>query len=244
MPSSGVQARLNGPHGWEPTPSSSHPGRLTAGQRAPRRRPGVLVSGIAIAAVGGLAAFWAVGLVQDRTGVLVVARSIEAGATVSSGDLTVADVAVPAGVSAVPASERGALVGKVARAPLSAGSVLAPGAIGDPVPPAARQSLVVLALPATRMPASGLHPGQHLLLGSTAETAAASGSDAAAPAATTTGASVSTADAVVVRVGELDPGGTTPVDVSVHDIDGPLWAGLAAANRVAVLVAPQGRGQQ
>ena len=243
MPSSGVQARLNGPHGWEPTPNPSTPGRFTAGQRAPRRRPGVLVTGIAIAAVGGLAAFWAVGLVQDRTPVLVVARSVEAGATVSSADLAEADVAVPAGVSAVPASERGALVGKVARAPLSVGAVLAPGAIGDPVPPAARQSLVVLALPATRMPASGLHPGQHLLLVSTVETATASGSDAADPAAAT-GGSVATADAVVVRVGDLDPGGTTPVDVSVHDIDGPLWAGLAAAGRVAVLVAPPVRGQQ
>jgi hypothetical protein len=201
-----------------------------------------MVVGIALAAMGGLGGLWLVDAVQHRTAVLVVARGIEPGATVSSADLAEADVAVPAGVAAVPASQRRELIGKVARGQLYAGSLLAPGAIGDPIPPVAGQSLVVLALPATRMPASGLHPGQHLLLVSTVEAATASGSDAATSAAPA--ASVATADAIVIRVGGTDSSGITPVDVSVHDIDGPLWAGLAAAGRVALLVVPQARGQQ
>lgn len=84
-----------------------------------------MVTGIVLAAMGGMAGLWFVSVEPHRTAVRVVARSVEAGATVSSADLAAADVAVPAGVAAVPVCQRKALVGKVAHGPLYEGAVLA-----------------------------------------------------------------------------------------------------------------------
>jgi hypothetical protein len=213
----------------------------------------LLATGLAVAAAGSLATAGALNVVQHRTTVLVLTRSIDVGTTITAADLTTADVAVPPGVAVVPAGQRASLAGKTALANLPVGALLAPGAIGDPEPPARGQSLIVLALPPSRIPVSGLHPGQHLVLASAAGTwpattdpGTADGSaGASGTAAVAAGAGpIATADAIVVRVGTPAVGATTtPVDVAVHLADGPLWAGLAASGRVTVLVEPQGQVQ-
>src|SRR5690606_31616161 len=134
------------------------------------RRPLLVVVGLTAVAMGGLGGVWMAGSVQDGVSVLAVTRSLPAGATIEAADLTTVVVSVPAGVATVGAGERDALVGQVARADLAAGSVLAPGAIGEPVAPQAGQSVVVLALPPSRMPASGLRPGERLVLVATTDT--------------------------------------------------------------------------
>jgi hypothetical protein len=211
---------------------------------APRRfrRPGLMLTGAVLIASSGLGTACLVSSVQDRTAVLVAARSLQAGSTVGQADLAEVQVAIPTGVAALPADQRDALVGKVARLDLAAGSLLAPGSIGDPVAATTGQSVVVLALPASRMPASGLRPGQQLLLVSTTDAGPTSNTATEQEPGAPSG--LATADAVVIRVGTAEPGGTTPVDVAVNVGDGPLWAGLAASGRVTVLVTPRRGAQQ
>ena len=244
MPSSDIEPRANASRPW-PNAANTRaqawlPLRLP-GRR--RRRSGVMLLGAALAALGGLGVLWLVDSAQHRTAVVVMTHGLEAGTTVAAGDLAEAEVVVPPGVAVVPAAQREALVGKAAQVDLAAGALPAPGSIGDPVPPAAGQSVVVLALSPSRLPASGLRPGERLVLVSTSTSGPADGvgSDAAVAGQTGTAPTVATADAVVVRVGAADPGGTTPVDVAVHLGDGPLWAGLAADGRVTVLVEPDGQ---
>ena len=87
---------------------------------------------------------------------------------------------------------------------------------------------MVIAVPPSRMPATGLAPGTPILVVSTPITDAD---------ATTGGAPASIA-ARVVRVGTPDLNGLTPVDVAVPAGDGPALAARAATGRIAVVVPP------
>jgi hypothetical protein len=85
-----------------------------------------------------------------------------------------------------------------------------------------------VALPASRIPAIGLRPGDAILLVSTP----------AAQDDVPDGQPASIA-ARVVRVGPADVNGLVPVDVLVTSTDGPALAARAATGRVAVVVQPQ-----
>ena len=85
-----------------------------------------------------------------------------------------------------------------------------------------------MAIPATRMPAGGLAPGDRVLVVDTP--AAEADPSAVAPA---------TIPATVVRVGGMDVNGVTVVDVTVATGDGPALAARAATGRIAVVVQPR-----
>jgi hypothetical protein len=165
-----------------------------------RRRPGLLAAGLMLAAMGSLVAVWLVNGAGHRVAVLVVARPVAAGSTITTADLGRAQV-------------------------------LAPGSVREAGPPAAGQVLVVLSLPAARMPASGLHPGDRILVVATPP------ADAEPP----TSAPV-TIPATVVRQGAADLNGVRAVDVTVATGDGPALAATAATGRIAVVVQPRGQG--
>ncbi|WP_308297027.1 MULTISPECIES: SAF domain-containing protein [unclassified Streptomyces] len=64
-----------------------------------------------------------------RTDVLVLARDVPAGHVLTAGDLRSVEVAAEAGV--VPVADRARVLGRQARVPLVAGSLLAVGHIGE-----------------------------------------------------------------------------------------------------------------
>ncbi|MFF3909786.1 SAF domain-containing protein [Streptomyces sp. NPDC001848] len=66
--------------------------------------------------------------VGERDQVLVVARDVPAGQVLKPGDLRAVEVAADAGV--VRVADRGSVLGRRARVPLLAGSLLAPGQVG------------------------------------------------------------------------------------------------------------------
>src|SRR3954468_4164761 len=70
-----------------------------------RRRPGLLAAGLMLAALGGLGSVWLVNSAAHRVPVLVVARPVSAGATLTDADLARTDVSVDADVHTVPAQE-------------------------------------------------------------------------------------------------------------------------------------------
>ncbi|MEU6572548.1 SAF domain-containing protein [Streptomyces sp. NPDC046805] len=66
--------------------------------------------------------------VGERDQVLVLARDVPVGRVLKPGDLRVVEVAADAGV--VPLADRSTVLGRQARVPLVAGSLLAPGQVG------------------------------------------------------------------------------------------------------------------
>lgn len=196
-----------------------------------RRRPGLLAAGLMLTAMGALVAVWLVNGAGHRVPVLIVTRPVAMGSTITAADVGRAEVSVDTGVGTVPAAQESAVVGRVAAAGLVAGQMLAPGLVTDAGPPAVGQVLVVLSLPAARLPAGGLHPGDRILVVNTPP------ADAEPP--TSVPASI---PATVVRQGAPDLNGVRAVDVTTATGDGPSLAATAATGRIAVIVQPRRQG--
>lgn len=119
--------------------------------------------------------------VGHRTEVLEVAHDVPPGAVLKASDLRVVQVAADSGV--VPASQRAKVLGQLVRAPLVAGSLLAPGQVGARADfPPTGFSQVALAVDAGGAPPD-LSQGQRvaLLPGPAPGTADVAGDGAAAP---------------------------------------------------------------
>lgn len=107
-------------------PGPEQPPVVTGGRR---RRLGWVWAGVGavvVSAVGFTAVTQAVG---ERDRVLVLARDVPAGQVLTPGDVRAVEVAADMGV--VPVAERGSVLGRRARIPLVAGSLLARGQVGS-----------------------------------------------------------------------------------------------------------------
>lgn len=194
-----------------------------------RRRPALLAGGVVLAILGALSSLWLVNATAQRRPVLVMARTVAMGSTVSAADLAVTEVSSDPGVSTVAAARRGELLGQVARTELVAGSLLAagssstccaasewPGTRGPRAPAVADARAGRAGHPHPRRghPPDGCRP-RHLL-----------------------GAGHDRRDRR--PVGTADLNGLTPVDVTVPAGDGPALA-ARAGTVVAVVVRPTGQ---
>ena len=193
-----------------------------------RRRPGLLALGVALVAVGALTAAWLVSTAGQRSPVVVVLRDVPYGAVLTSGDVGSADVSVDANVATIPASQLDSVVGSVAATSLSSGTLLSRSQLTTSSPPGPGQVLVAVAVPANRMPAGGLAPGDRVLVVSTPATDA--DPSASAP---------ETIPATVVRVGGVDVNGIAVLDVTAATADGPTLAARSATGRIALVVQPR-----
>lgn len=192
-----------------------------------RRRPAFLVAGVAMVAVGALAAIWLVSASGHRVQVVMLAHDVAYGTVLAAGDLTTTAVAVDPAVAVIPADEEAGLVGQTATANLAAGSLLSPGDFTTAGVLKSGQVLVPLPIPADRMPAGGLSAGDRLLV----VDAPPVGADPAAGVP-------SSFAATVVRVGPPDVNATVVVDVAASSGDGPALATRAATGRFAIVVLP------
>lgn len=125
----------------------------------PRRNPVLLAAGAALVVAGAAGVAWLVTSVADTSPVLVAAHRIEAGAVIATTDLAVAQVSLDPAVAVVPATERDTLIGQRAAAALPAGQLLTPESTTAAPVPAPGSSLVGVAVPANRLPAAPLQPG-------------------------------------------------------------------------------------
>ena len=152
------------------TPPPVHPVAAPAsvpprvGPTRARRRPALVALGVVLAVLGALTAVVLVGSAGQRTAVLALARDVPFGAVVTDADLTRVQVSVDPGVATVPAADLSQVVGQVAASDLHTGQLLTPDALTSAAPPAAGQVLVGIALPAERMPAGSLQPGDEVLV--------------------------------------------------------------------------------
>jgi Flp pilus assembly protein CpaB len=112
--------------------------------------------------VGFSLLFAALALRADpATPVLMVARPVPAGATISDADLSVVRMVPEAGMRVFTEADRSSVVGHTAAVPLVAGSVLSPAQVGAPDWPPTGESVVAVAFSAGQVPA-GVVAGSHV----------------------------------------------------------------------------------
>jgi len=88
-----------------------------------------VVVGLLLFSVGILATSGIIRQAQERTPVLVAARSLEPGHTIEQGDLRVAEIGLGPGIATLSANELESVEGGVLRAPLEPGQLMTPGAV-------------------------------------------------------------------------------------------------------------------
>ena len=158
----------------------------------------------ALAAVLGAVVFGVVGLRADPgVDVLAVARPVTAGARIVEVDLRVVHIVADPALRVFPASQRAAVVGRVAAVPLTPGALLTGGQLGAVTDPPPGQSVIAVGVKTGRAPA-GLAPGGSVLVLVVAQ---GGGAQAASPPLQ--------APAVVRAVEPTDSAGVTVVSLQL-----------------------------
>lgn len=222
-----------------PTGPAGGPAAAPRVLRQRRRRPGLIALSVALIAAGGLSGALLFTASGQRSAVLVVARDVPVGASITDADLTPASLALDPAVKAVPVARKGSMIGQRAAVALKAGSLLSPGQVTDVSLIKAGEQLVGVALKPSQLPVSRLAPGQKVLIVSTPDSAQAGGGKPAEAGAGTAGAP-KTQSATVVAVGQPALAtGVVVVDVAVPASDGPALAARVATGAVALILAPR-----
>ncbi len=208
------------------------------GQR--RRRVGRrAVAGVLLVVVS-VAAFVLVSASRsDRRQVLLVVRDVPVGRALTAGDLRAVSVAADAGVDLVAADGADRVVGRAAAVPLTAGSLLAAGQVGQARMPPAGQSVVGAAVRAGQYPAE-LARGDHILivLTQTGTTSTTTVTGTAADQSEAVGRAV---EGLLVGVAPAEQGITgAVVSLQVADADAQDVARAAAAGRIALILRAAG----
>ena len=190
-----------------------------------------LIGVVLLVGLGGLLLLYAVPVYGGHTTVVMLARDVRIGSTLTAADVTTADVSVGEQVPVVRPQD--GVLGKTALADLSAGSLLSPRQVGDAPPVAAGQVLVPVRVKLGQRPQQGLMPGQ-LVLGVPAP------ADPSSPAGTAL-SGASPIRATVSSFGEPDPAtGDVVVDLRVPEADAVGLARAAATGSLTLVMLPGG----
>ena len=215
--------------------SSAPPIRSAAARRRISRRS--LVLSVLVVLLGGLAAYSAGQMLTSHTDVLAVARDVPVGETITAADLAVASVPADPNLSPIPAAEQAQVIGMVAQVPLVPGQLLTRAQIGVDTGLPAGEVLVALPLQEGQFPASGLSPGQQVLVVATPGAAASVIQDGTSGE----GPQDVPVEATVAEVGPVNPSTqVTVIDVRLDQEDGPSMAALASTGRLALILLPAG----
>ena len=196
-----------------------------------RRRPGMIALAVALVGAGILASTAVYSATNHRVPVLVAQASVPAGALITASDVGTASVSAGPGVQVIPASQLKQLVGQVAGTALHPGMLLTAAELATQRPPAPGWVLVPLPVRPSGLPASGLQPGDHVLVVATPGAQGQSGSSNAAPALSSPVAGV--VEAVNPSAGT---DGFAVVDLLVPYKSGPGLAAQASTGQFALIV--------
>lgn len=193
----------------------------------PRRRPWLVVTGIALTATSGVVASMLYLAADERSEVLVLARDVGYGQELTAQDLIAVRVGLDPAVSAVPADELAQVTGRQASVELYRGQVLFPSATSADAVPVAGSQLVAVPLKPGQIPTRGLRPGDAVDLVSTP------GAGADPPES-----SPDTVPGRVVHIGEPQADGVRVVDVETAAADGAVLAARVATGNIAMVLNP------
>lgn len=192
----------------------------------PRRRRGLAALGVALIAVGALAAVMLVGRLSDSVQVLALASPVSRGEVIEASDLAVVDL--PAGATTlqpVNAARLDDIAGQRAATDLPAGSLLTPSSVTPELTPPADRSVVGIALTPSQRPNLDLRSGDQVRV---VETPVSQGD----PPVETPAAIAAT----VISVAPVEGGDTVIVNVEVDTSDAADLAARAATGRVALVL--------
>jgi hypothetical protein len=206
-------------------------GRITLARLPRRRRPGMIALAVALVGAGILASTAVYSATNHREPVLVAKADVPAGAVITPDDLGTVSVSVDSGVLVIAASQFRQVVGQVAGSALHPGMLLTGSELATRRPPAPGQVLVPLAMRPSALPASGLQPGDHVLIVPTPGAQGQSGPAIAAPALRVPVAGIVEAVSVATSTD-----GFGVVDILVPYKSGPSLAGQASTGQFALIV--------
>jgi len=136
--------------------------KVAAAPRQFQTRWMIAVAVLVLVLVGGLAVLYALPQYTKHEAVVVMARDVKMGQTITSADVMPADVSVGDQLAVVRPGDR--TLGRTALTDLSKGSILSPAQVGDGSPGlAAGQDLVPVRLKLGQRPTQALIPGQTVL---------------------------------------------------------------------------------
>jgi hypothetical protein len=196
------------------------------------RRPMLFALGAAVAAIGATGSVWYSAAGNKKIDVIVVARDVPFGATVTAADLTTAQANLDGTVKAMHADQASSVIGKRAMTELISGSLLTSGEVGSQAFPAAGQSIIAVPLKTTQI-FYGLKAQSNVLLVAT-PVPSSNGQAAAAPMSPVAG--------VVLNVGAADSSGTVDVSVMVPAPEIGALEGLISTNQLQLAAAPPTAG--
>jgi SAF domain len=212
---------------------SASAGRLRGLPR--RRRPAMIALAVAMAGAGVLASTAVYQRTDHQVPVVMVTAAVPAGAVISAGDVATADVSVPSGVHVIPGSQLGQVAGQTAAVALTPGTLLAPADLTGAQPPAPGQVLVAVPVKPESLPASGLQPGDRVLIAATPGDQGQSGNSGQGSALQAPVPAVVEAVSIVT-----DQDGFDVVDLLVPASAGVPVAAQASTGQVALIVTKRG----
>ena len=209
------------------------PGRLRGLPR--RRRPAMFALAAAMVGAGVLVSAAVYQQSDHQVSVVTVTQPVGAGASISPGDLGTALVTVGSGIRVIPASQLGRVAGEVAAVALRPATLLAPSELTSAQPPAPGQELVPASLRPSELPASGLFPGDHVLIIATpGDQGQAGASDGPSPL-------TAPVPGLVEAVNDVpDTAGLDVVDLLVSDGSGAAVADQVSTGQFALIVTKRG----
>jgi Chaperone for flagella basal body P-ring formation len=145
-----------------PNSRTGHPtGRRT-------RRPALVLASVVLvfASIAGFAELYS--SANHQTSVLIVTQTIDQGQRISGSDLGLTSAQISGGVNPIAAADTSALVGQRAAVTIPAGTLLTEGDITNSPPITEGDAVVGLELKAGQLPASGLEPGDQVMIIQTA----------------------------------------------------------------------------
>ncbi len=144
-------------------PAESPPGKGVPSLRLagrPRRRRGLLTGSVAVLVTCTALFAFAYTQAGRHVAVLVVARAVPPGAVVTREDLTTASISATGRLSAVPARDAAAVVGRHAAVGLVPGELLDYAALATSGGIPAGEAVVGVAARPSQLPAEGVSPGE------------------------------------------------------------------------------------
>jgi SAF domain len=200
-----------------------------------RRRPAMIALAAAMVGAGVLISAAVFRQADHQVSVVTVTRPVPAGAAISPGDLGTARVTVGGGIRVIPASQLGQVAGEIAAVALRPGTLLAPSEVTSAQPPAPGQELVPASLKPSELPASGLFPGDHVLIIATPGDQGQTGASGGSPSLS------SPVPGVVEAVNDVpDATGLDVVDLLVSDGNGAAVADQVSTGQFALIVTKRG----
>lgn len=196
-----------------------------------RRRPGMIALALALIGAGILASTTLYSATNHRVSVLVAMADVAPGAVITASDVGTASVAVGTDVQVIPASQLRQVIGQVAGSALHPGMLLTGSELATIRPPAPGQVLVALPMRPSVLPASGLEPGDSVLIVPTPGAQGQSGSSTATPVLT-----APVAGLVEAVTPSPDADGFKVVDVLVPGGKGSLVAQQVSTGQFALVV--------